>query len=236
MVLHRITGKVPNCSDNILARNRRVSNITGSLWVLGPDTNTLAPLLQHSVLSPAQGTVDQSWHLTGVRRATVVPCGSNVQEIAQVVKEREVILWVSYLDAALHPPGPAAAQPALQRSQWRSPGSFTLRRTSKNNSKNNSPEGVHKRKKSNPKGGGWKRSDRDEKHVEKMPEGWCNHPLSKHPVTRDDLSRRWAAGLPLLTKPIWVKYLWSHLQLGNSFLARFSTQNLNHTKTESPSI
>lgn len=100
----------------------------------GPQSNTLTPLLQHSVLSPAQGTADQSCYLTHVRCATVVLCGSNVPEIAQAVEKGEVILWASYLDAALHPPGPPAAQPALQGSLWRSPVSFSLQRTSKNNS------------------------------------------------------------------------------------------------------
>ena len=66
-VMHHITGKVPNRSDNTLAQNQRVSNITGSLSALGPDTNTLVLFL-----SPAQGTADQFWHLTCVRCATTV--------------------------------------------------------------------------------------------------------------------------------------------------------------------
>lgn len=130
-VLHHITGKVPNCSDNKLAQNWRVSNIAG---YAGPQSNTRTPLLQHSVLSPAQGTADQSCYLTRVRCATVVLCGSNVPEIAQAVEKGEVILWALYLDAALHSPGPPAAQPALQGSLWRSSVSFSLQRTSKNNS------------------------------------------------------------------------------------------------------
>ena len=60
--------------------------------MLGPNTNTLTPLLQHGVLSPAQGTVDLSWHLTDVRCATAVLRSTNVQEIAQAVEEQEVIL------------------------------------------------------------------------------------------------------------------------------------------------
>lgn len=58
----------------------------------GPQSNTRTPLLQHSVLSPAQGTADQSCYLTRVRCATVVLCGSNVPEIAQAVEKGEVIL------------------------------------------------------------------------------------------------------------------------------------------------
>lgn len=234
MVLHRITGKVPNCSDNMIAQNQRVSYITGSLWVVGPNTNPLAPLLRHSIHSPAQGTADRSWHLTGVRRATMVLHGGNVQELAQVVEEQEgnfVSLRHSFTRLW------SSSSPA------RSPG-IPLEITSLFHPAEDfkkllqpwSPEGVHKGKKSNPKGGGWKRSNHDEKNEEKMPESWCNRPLSKHPVTRDELSQRWAAELPLLTKTIWVKYLWCRLLLSTSFLARFSTWNLNRTKAESPPI
>lgn len=78
--------KVPNCSDHMRAWNWEVSNLTGYLWGLTPDTNSFIPLLQHSALFPDQGMVDQSWC------AVVVPHGSNVQETAQAVEDWEVIL------------------------------------------------------------------------------------------------------------------------------------------------
>lgn len=100
-----VTGKVPNCSDNIPGQNCQVSNITGSLWVLGPSTNTPNALLWYSVLSPAQGTADQSWHLTALRSITVSH-SSHVQETAQVVKEWEVLsllLKRSFIPALVSP-------------------------------------------------------------------------------------------------------------------------------------
>lgn len=60
--------------------------------MLGPDTNPLAPLLQHQSSPLLKAQAAQPWHLTGERHTTMVPHGGNVQEIAQGMEEQEVIL------------------------------------------------------------------------------------------------------------------------------------------------
>lgn len=129
------------------------------------------------------------------------------------------------------PPGLPAGHNAFQGSRWKSPVSLTLRTTMKNNFNHGHLKSCTRGRKASLK-------EVAEKEVTTMK--ICRENARKlmqsSSIQTPSYAGLLAAGLQLFTRPIEVKYLWCHLLLGNSFLARFSTRNLNHTKAECPFI